>query len=95
MTQALLPQLWLTQGWIVLISSLVGKVTFLLIGAYCASKFPLEAMGDVLSIELKRWNGAVALIEPGATDTEMYWNGHDMFGWHGLSRRRAIGFFDG
>ncbi|AKN18716.1 SDR family oxidoreductase [Mycobacterium haemophilum] len=77
-TQAVLPRLRRAQGRIVLVSSLTGKVALPLIGAYCASKFALEAAGDVLRMELKRWNIAVALIEAGATDTDMCRNGHDM-----------------
>lgn len=71
-TQAVLPRLRRAQGRIVFVSSLAGKVALPLIGAYCASKFALEAAGDVLRTELKRWNIAVVLIEAGVTDTDMY-----------------------
>ncbi|UKN42413.1 hypothetical protein MLPF_1817 [Mycobacterium lepromatosis] len=91
MTQAVLLQLWFAQGRIVLVSSLVGKVAFLLIYAYSASKFALQAVGDVLRIELKRWNSAVVLIEVGATDTDMYWDGYVRHvGWRGGGAPRTV-----
>jgi short-subunit dehydrogenase len=40
----------------VFISSLNGRVSFPLLGAYCASKFALEAAADALRIELKPWD---------------------------------------
>jgi short-subunit dehydrogenase len=39
-------------------------------GAYCASKFALEAIGDALRLELKDAGIHVALIEPGPIDTQ-------------------------
>ena len=54
------------------ISSLNGKVSFPLLGAYCASKFALEAAADALRIELKPWGIPVVLVEPAQTDTDMW-----------------------
>jgi len=71
-TQAVLPRLRRAQGRIVFLSSITGRVAFPLIGGYCASKSAVEAAADVLRVELKRWNIAVAVIEVGATDTDMY-----------------------
>ena len=39
-------------GRIVLVSSVVGRVVMPFMGAYCASKFAVEAMGDALRMEL-------------------------------------------
>ncbi len=43
-------------------------------GAYNASKFAIEALADALRVELCPWKLAVILVEPGATDTDM-WRG--------------------
>ncbi|WP_165849629.1 SDR family NAD(P)-dependent oxidoreductase [Mycobacterium uberis] len=62
-TQTVLPRLWRARVQIVLISNLIGKVALPLIGSYCASRFTLEAAGDVLSMGLKQWNTVTFLIE--------------------------------
>jgi NAD(P)-dependent dehydrogenase (short-subunit alcohol dehydrogenase family) len=56
----------------VFISSVNGRVSFPLLGAYCASKFALEAAADALRIELKPWDIDVILIEPAQTDTDVW-----------------------
>ena len=53
-------------------SSLSGKVTSPLMGAYCASKFALEATADALRLELKPWDIPVVIIEPPQTDTDLW-----------------------
>lgn len=54
------------QGRIVHVSSVLGRMSTPMLGAYCASKFAMEALADALRIEL--WGSGiwVALIEPGA-----------------------------
>ncbi len=52
-------------GRIVMCSSVLGLAAVPLRGAYCASKFALEALTDSLRIELKGTGIAVSLIEPG------------------------------
>ena len=71
-TQAVLPRLRRSKGRIVFISSLNGKVSFPLLGAYCASKFALEAAADALRIELRPWGIPVVLVEPPQTDTDVW-----------------------
>ena len=71
-TQAVLPRLRRSKGRIVFISSLNGKVSFPLLGAYCASKFALEAAADALRIELRPWGIPVVLVEPAQTDTDIW-----------------------
>ena len=71
-TQAVLPRLRRSKGRIVFISSLNGKVSFPLLGAYCASKFALEAAADALRIELRPWGIPVVLVEPAQTDTDVW-----------------------
>ncbi len=51
-TQALLPLLKPARGVIINVSSVHGRLPVPIIGAYSASKFALEALSDVLRIEL-------------------------------------------
>ena len=57
------------RGRIVLVSSVVGRVVIPLMGAYCASKFALEAIGDELRMELGPAGISVSLVEPGPIAT--------------------------
>jgi len=57
------------RGRIVLCSSVLGLGGAPFRGAYCASKFALEALGDVLSMELRGSGISVSLIEPGPIRT--------------------------
>lgn len=57
------------RGRIVNVSSLAGKVSVPLMGAYCASKFALEAFSDALRAELKPSGIRVVLVEPGPVAT--------------------------
>lgn len=56
-------------GRIVNVSSLAGKVSLPLMGAYCASKFALEAFSDALRAEVKPAGIRVVLVEPGPVAT--------------------------
>jgi len=71
-TQALLPRLRAARGRIVFISSVSGRVSTPLMGAYSASKFALEGLADALRLELRRWGIQVVLIEPGSIDTDLW-----------------------
>ena len=71
-TQAVLPRLRRSHGRLVFVSSLNGRVCFPLLGAYCASKFALEAVADALRIELKPWDIPVVVVEPAQTKTDMW-----------------------
>ena len=68
-TQALLPQIRAASGRIVFISSTGGRAPVLMEGAYCASKFAVEGLADVLRGELRPWGIDVSVVEPGPTDT--------------------------
>ena len=72
-TQAFLPLLRPTQGRIVMMSSISGRVSAPFFGAYSASKFALEALSDSLRRELKPWGMRVSVIEPGNIRTPI-WN---------------------
>jgi NAD(P)-dependent dehydrogenase (short-subunit alcohol dehydrogenase family) len=71
-TRAVLPRLRRSRGRIVFISSVNGRLSMPLVGAYAASKFALEAAGDALRMELAPWKIRVSLVEPAQTDTDMW-----------------------
>jgi short-subunit dehydrogenase len=53
------------EGRIVQCSSVLGLVAAPYRGAYCASKFAIEALSDALRLELRGTGIAVSIIEPG------------------------------
>jgi len=69
-TRAFLPQMR-ERGWgrIVNVSSVGGRMTFPLAGAYTATKYAVESMSDALRMELAAFGIKVSLIEPGYIDT--------------------------
>jgi len=70
-TRAFLPQMRERgRGRIINISSMGGRITFPLGGAYHASKYAVEALSDALRIELAPFGVQVALVEPGVIKTE-------------------------
>jgi NAD(P)-dependent dehydrogenase (short-subunit alcohol dehydrogenase family) len=77
-TRAVLPRLRSSRGRVVFISSVNGQLTFPLMGAYCASKFALEAAAEALRMELRPWNISVVVVEPAQTDTDMWQTAPDM-----------------
>lgn len=56
-------------GYIVNVSSVAGRVSTPLLGAYCASKFALEALSDSLRTEARPFGVKVVVVEPGTTRT--------------------------
>ncbi|MGQ0536518.1 MAG: SDR family NAD(P)-dependent oxidoreductase, partial [Methanobacteriota archaeon] len=58
-----------SEGRIVNVSSILGRVSVPFAGAYSASKFALEAATDALRIEESRFGVRVVLVEPGAVAT--------------------------
>ena len=83
--QALLPLLKAAPGMIINISSESGRVAFPITGSYHMSKFALEAMSDVLRIELAPFGVRVVVLEPGSSPTAI-WD---------ISRRRAMAAISG
>ncbi|KUI06885.1 retinol dehydrogenase [Mycolicibacterium acapulense] len=71
-TRAVLPRMREAHGRIVFISSVNGRVSMPLLGAYAASKFALEAAADALRMELQPWRIPVVIVEPAQTDTDMW-----------------------
>jgi NAD(P)-dependent dehydrogenase (short-subunit alcohol dehydrogenase family) len=77
-TQAALPRLRKSRGRIVFISSVNGRLSMPLVGAYAASKFAVEAAADALRMELRPWKIRVVVVEPAQTDTDMWRTADDM-----------------
>lgn len=73
-TQAVLPRLRASRGRIVFISSVSGRISTPMSGAYNGSKFALEGIGDALRLELKPWGVNVSLVEPAQTSTDIWHN---------------------
>ena len=69
--QACLPLLRVGKGRIVNVSSIMGEVAMPLLGAYSISKHALEAMSDVLRLELHPSGIKVSVIQMGAVQTPM------------------------
>jgi NADP-dependent 3-hydroxy acid dehydrogenase YdfG len=67
-----IPHLIQQKGHIVNISSVAGTVTFPGGGGYCASKFGLMALSDVLTQELKQKEVRVTTVCPGSIQTEFF-----------------------
>ena len=77
-TQAVLPRLRASRGRVVFLSSLSGRVSTPMTGAYSASKFALEGLADALRMELRPWGVRVVLVEPAQTDTDLWRRADDM-----------------
>lgn len=88
LTRRLLPAMRATgQGRIVQCSSVLGFVSVPYRGAYCASKFALEALSDALRHELTGTGIHVSIIQPGPIRTR--------FVEHALANFRATVDIDG
>lgn len=74
-TQAFLPLLRQAHGRIINISSVGGRVSGKMLGAYHASKFALEALTDTLRQELTPWGITVISVEPGMIATPIWESG--------------------
>ena len=72
MTQACLPLLRRGRGRIVNVGSIAGRSALPGSGAYDASKFAVEAISDVLRMELYPFGISVSLIEAGAVATPIW-----------------------
>lgn len=88
--RALLPaMLERAAGHIVSIGSIAGRAAFPRNGAYAASKFGLRGLHAVLDAELRGTGVRSTLIEPAATDTEL-WDAVDDRADPGLPPRSAM-----
>jgi NAD(P)-dependent dehydrogenase (short-subunit alcohol dehydrogenase family) len=66
------PQLTGNAGKIINISSMLGRLAVPFVGAYCASKFGLEALSDSLRREMMLFGIDVIVVEPGAIVTPIW-----------------------
>ena len=64
-TQAVLPLVRRAQGRIVNVASIAGRFGLPSQPAYCASKYAVEAVSDILRREMVAWGVTVHIIEPG------------------------------
>jgi NAD(P)-dependent dehydrogenase (short-subunit alcohol dehydrogenase family) len=71
-TQAALPLLRRGRGRIVNIGSIAGRSPLPGSGPYDSSKFAVEAITDVLRMELQAFGISVSVIEPGAVATPIW-----------------------
>jgi NAD(P)-dependent dehydrogenase (short-subunit alcohol dehydrogenase family) len=71
-SRALLPGLKAARGRLINVSSVSGRIAYPGNGAYCASKFALEAMSDVLRVELAHFGVQVVVIEAGSSATGIW-----------------------
>src|SRR5262249_54218954 len=60
-----------SQGWIVNVSSTMGRVVAPLAGVYAASKWALEAFSEAMDNELRHFGIRTIVIEPGYVATPM------------------------
>ena len=76
-TRAFIPLLRQHQGRVVMISSVIGKVCYPWLSAYCTTKFALEGMSDALRLELEPFGVSVSVLEPGFIRTMILDNAKD------------------
>ncbi len=70
--QALLPLIKNAKGTIINVSSISGKISTPMTGAYSASKFAIEAISDSLRLELAPFGVRVVVIEPSSSPTNIW-----------------------
>ena len=68
-------------GWIINISSLGARNTFVGGAAYCASKAGLNAFGEAMMQEVRHDGIRVASVAPGSVDTSFGGGGRDKRSW--------------
>lgn len=74
-TKSVLPLIRKSQGRIVNVASIAGRVGLPSEPAYCISKYAVEAYSDVLRKDMYPWNVTVSIIEPGVfSKTALYGN---------------------
>jgi NAD(P)-dependent dehydrogenase (short-subunit alcohol dehydrogenase family) len=70
-TQTLLPALIRSEGRVINISSVGGKIAMATYGPYAGTKFALEAVSDSLRREIAPFGVEVVVVEPGAVQTKI------------------------
>ena len=59
-------------GLVIFVSSVVGRFVVPFTGVYTASKWAIEALAESFSYELRPFGVAVAIVEPGAYETNIF-----------------------
>jgi NAD(P)-dependent dehydrogenase (short-subunit alcohol dehydrogenase family) len=104
-TKALIPLLRRKPGRVVFIGSISGRISTPYLAPYGASKHAIEAVAESLREELRPWDVAVSVVEPGAVRTPIWAKGrafaddlegrlpdeaHDLYGGAIQDLRRTI-----
>lgn len=71
-TKTFLPLLKKSQGRIVNMSSMAGRLSIPFESGYCVTKYGVEALSDALRRELSPWGVLVSMIEPGGHKTGIF-----------------------
>ena len=71
-SQAFIPALRQARGRLVFIGSIGGRLATPFMSPYHASKFGIEAIGDVLRLELRPFGVQVSIVEPGSIATPIW-----------------------
>jgi NAD(P)-dependent dehydrogenase (short-subunit alcohol dehydrogenase family) len=72
-TQAALPEMRARgRGRIVFMSSWSARVAFPFLGAYCATKWALEAIAEALALEVASFGISVVMLEPGMVSSGVH-----------------------
>jgi len=64
-TQSVLPLIRASQGRIICVSSIAGRVGLPTESAYCASKYAVQGYADTLRRDMIAWGVSVHIVEPG------------------------------
>lgn len=72
LTRAVIPLLVTARGRIVNVGSIAGRVGMALAGPYCAGKHAVEAISEVLRLELEPLGVRVTCVEPGEVVTAIW-----------------------
>ena len=72
--QAAIPRLRGHGGRLILVTSLWGRASGAMVGAYCASKHAVESIADSARRETMGMNVHIYVVEPGVVKTEMFSN---------------------
>jgi len=74
-TRSVLPLIRASQGRIINVASIAGRISLPSQPAYCPSKYAVEAYSDVLRKDMLPWNVRVVIVEPGVFNkTNLYGN---------------------
>lgn len=76
-TRAAIPLLRSSAGRVCFVGSVSGRLGSALMGPYAASKFAIEGVAQSLREELRPWNIAVSVVEPGPVKTPIWQKGRD------------------